>query len=140
MALRRTFLYNGSDLTSQDFTTFGPLSWDTVGQDDLNIFDAGSSTTKIVIASDISKIRMQASLYVTNVANNATAFLVMDDTDIITTISNVAGSNSERRLNLTTPVLSVDPGDEIELGYLQLTDSSVTIKANYTWWLIEEVL
>lgn len=148
-AVRRTLVYVANDLTSQDFTTEAGIPFDGVAEDTLHMFNASYSTTKLVVPTGVTKLRLTGSAYMTGVGNNNTAFLELFVNDAkhltaVGTVSPVAQSvsdtNTERYLLFEAPSFPVSPGDEIEMSYLQQTDTSVTIKANYTWFLIEDVL
>ena len=144
-ALRRCIAYVGSDLNSQNYTTMSSIPFNSELEDSDGFHDNVTNNTRLTVPAGITKITLQANIFSNNVTFGPDAYAeIRKNGSILADPGAVLGmtdiSSGARRLTLRSAPLDVEEGDYFEVFYQQFVDTSITIKANMTWFMIEEVI
>jgi hypothetical protein len=133
-----------ADQTGANFSAGAAVSWDseTGGYDTNAIHDNSTNPSRLTVPSGVTKVRLQAQIYLTSVTSSVPVqFYLMKNgsTNFVGFTGNyVSVSDASSTMNISSPVLPVTSGDYFEAA-VYTTDSSVTVKNEYSWFSIEVI-
>ncbi len=132
-----------SDLTGQNITTATAITWDTETYDYGGWHDTGSNTSRMTVPTGVTRVRLLGQIRLENVnANNwAAAFVKKNGSAAFDGPPEqlIGNASSSVFVQIVSPVLEVTAGDYFELFGQVQSDTSVDIKAQTSWFAIEEV-
>lgn len=120
--------------------------WATEVYDEGGWFDAGTSTTRFVVPSGVTHVRVHANIEMeatTDILSMA-VFLIKNGGAVpvgLTQFRNSASGFTNNSAYCTTPVIAVSPGDyfEVQLLYSRTTSNRIILNTVRTWFAIEAV-
>jgi hypothetical protein len=138
---RGALVTKSADQTAADFTTPTAIPFDAESYDSDTIHDTATNNSRLTVPSGASKVRIIGQCRLTSV----TADLFVNLSILKNGGSSFDGfpaQNAEigatiEKVNVSSPVLVVTPGDYFELMLEVQTDTSITVATVGTWFAME---
>lgn len=132
-----------ADQTAANYTTATAVAWDQEVYDEGGWHDNVTNNSRLTVPSGVTRIRLHASMYVTN--NTSNTFMAIffrkngsDSYDGASHIIISIAANTSLTAN-SSPVLAVTAGDYFEVFFQSQSDTSITIDAARSHFAIEAV-
>lgn len=136
-------LKKAADQTAANYTTPTMVTWDTETYDTLGFHDTGANTSRITIPAGVTKVRFTGQINTALVGSADVLTLDLYKNGVATydhyTTNRVNIANTAPCIFIQSPVLNVSAGDYFELRFSVVTDNSITVVAQSSWFHCEVV-
>lgn len=141
-SFRGALVKKSTDQTAANYTTVAAVAWDAEEYDTDTIHDNSTNNTRLTVPSGVTKVRLTASIWLNAV--NASEWVQTYFTKagaifvggaVQTGYNDTAAANAG--CSLVSPVLSVASGDYFEVMLQVESDTSITVKANLSFFAME---
>lgn len=130
-----------ADITTADYTTATDIPFDEEDYDTDAIHDNSTNNTRLTVPSGVSKVRLTGGVIITAMSVDEWTLLQVhkNGSNQWTGIASqqLDTTNTARYSSVSTPVVSVVPGDYFELNFRVETDTSITLEEWGTYFSME---
>jgi hypothetical protein len=140
-AFRGALVKKSADQTTANYTGTAFVAWDAESYDTDTIHDTVTNNTRLTVPSGVTRVRIGAQIATSLVGSNDV--LVLDiyknnsgTYDGYATIRS-STANTAPGIDIWSPVLTVTAGDYFEARFTVVTDTSITVLANGSWFAME---
>jgi hypothetical protein len=142
---RGCLLTRTADLVGADFTTNTSLLWAAEQYDTDGFHDNAVNTSRITIPAGVTKVRLQAMVFVGNLATGSWTILRLykNGTSAFPggcqVQDNPGTGSASARLHMNSAIINVAEGDYFYLAMETGADTIVDIPADYSWFACEVI-
>ncbi len=131
-----------SDQTAANYTTSTAVTWDAEDYDDAAFHDTGSNTSRLSVPSGrgIKQVQLFGAIYTSSTTASLGAFVSIDKggSQYFPTQISTNAAYGSWAIAIATPEVDVTAGtDYFELKFNGLTDTSITIEQEYSYFGIK---
>lgn len=143
-AYRGALVYRSTDHTWINYTSGAVIAWDSESYDTDSIHDNTTNNSRLTVPAGVSKVRLSGHVRLTDADVGLSAYLRIQKNGTTSYIgigssTKNGGNFSEYWAEVTSAVLAVTPGDYFELFLLVLSDTSLTVAADASWFAMEVI-
>jgi hypothetical protein len=138
---RGALVTKASNQTTANYSAGVYMAFDSESYDTDAIHDNVTNNTRLTVPTGVTKVRVQAALWLSLVTGGTACFFQIQKNGVntylgapLTVFANA--TSADVGLSSATPVLTVTAGDYFEV-LLLCSDTSITVNANSTWFAME---
>lgn len=139
---RGALVKKNANQTGANYVGGANVAWDGESYDTSGFHDNVTNNSRLTVPSGVSRVRLGAQMRFTNGTAGEFSALTINKNGLgyegqpYLVIASPTGAGSNQ---VSSPVLSVSPGDYFEANFQIQTDTSVDIQAGLSWFSIEVV-